>query len=123
MPRAAAIAVMFHFTLFGWLLFRCTRRELLDGVWVDQSLPQIRRVSDRTRAGFCLGAEAAALMAALALFVLPLIAFEWLMDPDREDRGFLDRPGWVPALAHATIAFFVVRYGIQNANAFIYFQF
>ena len=60
---------------------------------------------------------------ALALFVLPLMAIEWFMDPDREDRGFLDKPAWVPVLVHAAIAFFVVRYGVQNANAFIYFQF
>ena len=114
---------MFHFTLFGWLLFRCTRRVLQDGVWVDQSFPQIVEFLTAPARGFAWGPEAQSLALALAVFVLPLIFLEWMMDPDREDRGFLDRPAWVPALVHATIAFFIVRYGIQNANAFIYFQF
>ena len=123
MPRPVAIAVMFQFTLFGWLLFRCTRRVLQNGVWVDQSFPHIIEFLTAPARGFAWGPDAMALTMALALFVLPLLAIEWFMDPDREDRGFLDRPAWAPTLVHAAIAFFVVRYGMQNANTFIYFQF
>ena len=42
---------------------------------------------------------------------------------EREDRGFLDRPSWMLATTYGLLAFFIVRYGVQNASAFIYFQF
>jgi hypothetical protein len=54
---------------------------------------------------------------------MPLLVLEFLLDPEREDRGFLDRSSWVPVAAHAVILFFIFRYGVQNASTFIYFQF
>jgi len=114
---------MFHCTLFGWLLFRSTRGELRSGIWVDQSFSQIIEFLSAPARGFAWGPDCSALFAALALFVLPLLALEWLMDPKREDRGFLHGPAWTPAIAHAAMAFMIVRYGVQQGNAFIYFQF
>jgi len=122
-PRGLAIVAMFHLTLFGWLLFRCTRRELVDGIWIDQSFEQILEFLTAPARGFLWSADATAIVTALALFVVPLAAIEWLIDPKREDRGLYDKPTWVVASVQAVVAFFVVRYGVQNASAFIYFQF
>ena len=122
-PRGLAIVAMFHLTLFGWLLFRCTRRELVDGIWIDQSFEQILEFLTAPARGFLWSADATAIVTALALFVVPLAAIEGLIDPKREDRGLYDKPTWVVASVQAVVAFFVVRYGVQNASAFIYFQF
>jgi D-alanyl-lipoteichoic acid acyltransferase DltB (MBOAT superfamily) len=125
LPRPFAVALMFQFTLFGWLLFRCTRSVFVDGVRVDQSFQQITEFLGALSRGFAWTADATMLVQALALFVGPLLVLESCLDPDprSEDRGFLDRPAWVPVFAHAVLAFFIVRYGVESANAFIYFQF
>jgi len=122
-PRIVAIVTMFHLTLFGWLLFRCTRHELVEGVWVDQSFQQILEFLAAPARGLSWSGDATEIVAALALFVLPLLAIERLIDPKREDRGLYDRSTWVLILVLAAVAFFIVRYGVQNASAFIYFQF
>lgn len=125
LPRPLATIVMFQFTLFGWLLFRCTRGLLVDGVWIDQSFEQILEFLAATSRGFAWTADVSELAFALVLFVTPLIVLEWCLDPEprEEDRGFFTRPAWAPVLAHAVIVFFIVRYGVATANAFIYFQF
>jgi alginate O-acetyltransferase complex protein AlgI len=123
LPRVLSIALMFNATLFGWVLFRSTRRVLVDGAWVDQSFQQIMEFLTAPARGFAWTPEAATLLGTMALFIVPLILIEHFMDPTQEDRGFLNRPAWVPVLVHAVIAFFIVRYGVQEANAFIYFQF
>jgi D-alanyl-lipoteichoic acid acyltransferase DltB (MBOAT superfamily) len=125
LPRPVATAVMFHVTLFGWLLFRCTRGVMVDGVWMDQSFPQIMEFLTSASRGFAWTADTTAIASALVLFVTPLLVLEWCLDPEprQEDRGFFGRPGWAPVLAHAVIAFFIIRYGVASANAFIYFQF
>jgi len=122
-PRSIAIVVMFHLTLLGWLLFRCTRRELVDGVWVDRSFQQILEFLAAPIRGFSWSGDATEIATVLALFIVPLVAIEWFIDPKREDRGLYDRPIWVLVLVQAIVAFFIVRYGVQNASAFIYFQF
>jgi alginate O-acetyltransferase complex protein AlgI len=122
-PKTLAIVAMFHLTLLGWLLFRCTRRELVDGIWVDQSFQQILEFLAAPARGFSWTGDATDLVSALALFVLPLLAIERLIDPKQEDRGIYHRPTWVVGLVQAVVAFFIVRYGVQNASAFIYFQF
>ena len=125
LPRPVAIALMFHVTLVGWLLFRCTRGEMVDGVWVDQSFQQILEFLTAGARGFAWTPAASALAQALALFVGPLLAIEMLLPEDTplEDRGFLDRPWWAGVAVHALLVFFVLRYGVENADAFIYFQF
>jgi D-alanyl-lipoteichoic acid acyltransferase DltB (MBOAT superfamily) len=125
LPRPIAVILMFQFTLFGWLLFRCTRSAFVNGVRVDESFQQITEFLGAAARGMAWSPEATALVQALALFVGPLLAFEWCLDenPRIEDRGFLDRPSWVPVVVHAILAFFIVRYGVENADAFIYFQF
>jgi D-alanyl-lipoteichoic acid acyltransferase DltB (MBOAT superfamily) len=123
MPKTLAIAVMFQFTLFGFLLFRATRRVLIDGVWVDQGLHQVSEFLSAPARGMMWTADASTLLAAAALYILPLLVLEFFLNADREDRGFLDRSSWVPVAVHATVLFFIFRYGVQNASTFIYFQF
>jgi alginate O-acetyltransferase complex protein AlgI len=122
-PKIVAIVAMFHLTLFGWLLFRCTRRELVDSIWVDQSFQQILEFLTAPVRGFSWSGDATAIASTLVLFVGTLLAIEWFIDPKREDRGLYGRPAWMLVLAHAVVVFFVVRYGVQNSSAFIYFQF
>ncbi len=125
MPHALAVAVMFQFTLFGMLIFRCTRGRFEGGVWVDESYQQIVEFLTAASRGLAWTPEAMTLLLALLLFVVPLLGIEALLDPEprREDRGFLDRPVWMAVAVHACLVFFIVRYGVDTANAFIYFQF
>jgi alginate O-acetyltransferase complex protein AlgI len=122
-PRWLAIAVQFQFTLFGWLLFRCTRGELKAGRWDDQSFEQILEFLGAPWRGMMPGPDALALVGILLLYVTPLLLVERLVRFDREDRGFLDRPTWQLVTAYGLLSFLIVRYGVQNATAFIYFQF
>jgi D-alanyl-lipoteichoic acid acyltransferase DltB (MBOAT superfamily) len=122
-PKIVAIFLMFQFTLFGWLLFRCTRVAIIDGMPVDQSFQQLGEMMGSLGRGLGIDAIFLATAGQLVFFGLPLFIFEAMNSRHRLwfplDFGSRARSIVVIAL----MLFLVVRYGVQDANSFIYFQF
>lgn len=110
LSRAVRVAVMFHLTCYGWLLFRATSLEQVIGM--------TRSLADP------LGGYDPELAWRLAPFVLPLLAVQWV----QYLSGRLDFLSfrWLPAEArvvcYSVFAYFVIfRGGVPQS--FIYFQF
>src|SRR5262245_46922873 len=71
--RFGSMLLMFQFTLFGWLLFRCTRR--VEGH--DDSFAQIVEILTAFQNGWGLNLAALQLVSHLALLAVPLLLLEW----------------------------------------------
>ncbi len=122
-PRILAMVIMFHFTLFGWMLFRSTRTVVVGGVPMDQSFSQIAEFISAWSRGLDLEADFWSAFAKIMLFGAPLFLFELLNSKHRLWHPLYFRSRPVSIVICALMLFLVVRYGVQNANSFIYFQF
>ncbi len=122
-PRVLSIPIMFHLTLFGWLLFRCTRTVFVDGVPDDQSFEQIGEFLGAWSRGVGFDADLLTVAMQLALFAVPLFAFELLNAKHRLWHPLYFGSRVRSILISALLLFLIVRYGVQNADSFIYFQF
>ncbi len=71
------VFVMFQFTLFGWLLFRATRRIVgPDGVSRDDSFRQIIEMVGSFQNGWGFSQDAVGLLGSIALYVHPLVGVQ-----------------------------------------------
>jgi len=110
--------LMWHLTLFGWLLFRATRR--VDGR--DESFAQIIEMLCAPANGWT-SPGAGSTLVTLACFAGPLVAMQ-IAQQRRGDPLFvlqLARP-WRAAF-YAALALSMMFWGVQAGSTFIYFQF
>jgi len=121
--RIVAIAVMFQFTLFGWLLFRCTRQTRIDGRLQDDSLRQILEMLSAFRNGWGFDATSLHVFAVIAAFALPLLLVQVFQYRTGNPFVVLTLPRFARAAAVALLLFSWLMWGVQSGNAFIYFQF
>src|SRR5262249_14161187 len=122
--RVGAMVLMFQFTLFGWLLFRCTRRVEVDGLLRDDSRAQVFEMLTSFRNGWGLDAASSlAILLSIVAFGLPLLVMQvlqyWTGDPLCVLR--LPMPARVVIVAGLSVVW--LMWGIQAGDAFIYFQF
>ncbi len=120
-PKPFAWFAMFHFTLVGWTIFRSTRTVLVDGVPDDRSGAQLLELLGSYQNGWFSG-DIGPLALQIAGFGLPLVFLEAWRRDDRRLAALARRPILAPILT-AALAFAALRWGVQDATAFIYFQF
>jgi len=121
--RWISVFIMYQFTLLGWLLFRCTRTELVNGLWVDRSFYQIMEFLGSIFRGFYLDPQFWTLFKDILFFIAPLIFLETLQYLSKDKYIIIRVPSYISIPINAMIIFFLVRYGVQGGDAFIYFQF
>jgi alginate O-acetyltransferase complex protein AlgI len=121
--RIVAIVVMFQFTLFGWLLFRCTRQARIGGRLQDDSLRQILEMLSAFRNGLGFDATSLHIFGVIAAFALPLLLVQVLQYRTGNPFVILTLPRFARALAVALLLFSWLMWGVQSGTAFIYFQF
>jgi D-alanyl-lipoteichoic acid acyltransferase DltB (MBOAT superfamily) len=114
----------YHVTLVGWLLFRATRRVMAAGGQMrDDGVRQILEMIGAWQNGLGFNATSLEMLKTLCFISLPLFIVQWLQHHTRDHYIMLR---W---RAPARIAFFAylgwmwLLYGVQQGNAFIYFQF
>jgi len=124
MVTMVRVFVMFQLTLFGWLLFRATRRSPSpDGTLRDDSLGQILEMLTSMHNGWGFTGESLVLSGQIAFFVLPLMVVQWLQY--RSDNHYV-MSTWSLPVRSAFLGFLSwmwLLYGVQRGTAFIYFQF
>ncbi len=123
LTRWLAIGVMFQFTLVGWLLFRCSRNGLVNGVPTDQSLAQITEFVGAIGRGWSFDAEFWDLVANTAFFVTPMIIVEAFMLVYGTKIVIQRAPRYVGVSITAVLLFMMIVYGVQQGDRFIYFRF
>jgi hypothetical protein len=121
--RLAAMAVMFQFTLLGWLLFRSTRVITVDGRPVDDSFHQIVEMLLSFRNGLGLDGESFHVMAQIAIMCLPLLVVQAIQYRTGDQFVLLRLPRTALAAVVAALALSWMLWGVQSGGAFIYFQF
>lgn len=121
--RALWTAVMFQFTLFGWLLFRCTRTLVIDGRRVDDSFRQIIEMLTAFQNGWGFDLDSLRLLGTIILFCLPLLFVQWGQFRSSDQFFMLQLPVPARAAVLATLSMVWLVWGIQSGDAFIYFQF
>ena len=112
-----------HFTLFGWLLFRATRRIVTPDGSKDDSFNQICEFLAAPSRGLGLTGEAFEYLAQLAFYTLPLIVIQCFQWWSKDHYIVLRWPTPARAVAYALLLFTWVFFGAQVGTAFIYFQF
>ncbi len=121
--RVGAILLMFQFTLFGWLLFRCTRRIEIDGTLRDDSGAQIIEMLTAFRNGWGFDAASLAIVVSIVAFALPLLAMQLFQYRTGDHQCMLRLPMPARALLVAGLSVMWLVWGMQAGEAFIYFQF
>lgn len=117
-----SIGMMFHFTLLGWLLFRSTRTEIIDGLPSDKSLEQIMEFMGAVTRGFYLDTEFWSLFQRVAFLVVPLVLVEVLM-LIYKTKYVLSLPSYIVVPIKVGLLFLFIIYGVQSGDKFIYFKF
>jgi alginate O-acetyltransferase complex protein AlgI len=115
--------LMFQLTLFGWLLFRCTRRIEAQGRMVDDSFRQMVEMMTSFTNGSGFDAASLWLAATILAFCLPLLAVEMVQYRSGDQFFMLKLPVPAQAALVASLIFTWLMWGIQAGTAFIYFQF
>ena len=114
---------MFHATLFGWLLFRCTRRVVANGISRDDSWQQMTEMMTAWSNGLGLDTFSAELLARISMFIAPLLIVEFVQIRAGTQYVLLNWPLPVRALGYALLTLVWLTLGVQTGSAFIYFQF
>ena len=121
--RVGAMALMFQLTLFGWLLFRCTRRVRVDGILRDDSRAQIVEMLTAFRNGWGFDTRALLILLTILAFALPLIVMQVFQYRTGDPLCVLRIPMPARAAIVAGLSVMWLLWGIQTGDAFIYFQF
>ncbi|MBN2172250.1 MAG: MBOAT family protein, partial [Candidatus Krumholzibacteriota bacterium] len=119
----ASRVATFHLVLFGWLLFRSTRRVEGLGISGDDSFRQITELLGAQANGFGLDAASLATAGRILLYVLPLLAMQWWQNRSDDHCVLLKQPWILRSSVYAAMAVFWLLGARQESNAFIYFQF
>lgn len=120
-PSAVAWFSMLHLTVAGFMIFRSTRRGYDAGVRVDESGAQLLELAQGL-VRFTEPQGLAYLLGSIVFFATPMFAIEWWRSRNANlaDLATHSRYGF---LLVGFLVFLVIRWGIQRADAFIYFQF
>ena len=121
--RLGAMMVMFQFTLFGWLLFRCTRRVEVDGFLRDDSRSQILEMLTAFHNGWGVDTASLAILSTIAAFALPLVVMQVFQYRTGDPLWVLGLRMPARAAIVAGLSTVWLLWGIQAGDAFIYFQF
>lgn len=120
-----SIAVMFFFTLVGWVLFRCSGYVAPNGEVVYTPMQQMRlfftQVIDPTL--WQLTSRALADGYAVAFFAAPLVAIELWMQYKRDLLAPMRWPLAARVLLYGFLLTWIVIFGVREPVEFIYFQF
>jgi len=114
---------MFHFTLFGWFLFRASKVEVIDGLPKDESLQWILETLSSVARGLTVDSGFWQLLNSTIFFLFPLLAVEALMWSLETKYIVAKLPVYQTIPLRAGILFLIVVYGVQAGERFIYFQF
>ena len=120
--KGLSIGLMFHATLLGWLFFRSTRTERIDGVPTDRSLEQLMEFFESVTRGFTPNPEFWSLLQSVLFLVVPLILVESLLL--KFQTQYIDEVS--PSIAvpvKVGLLFLLIVYGMQTGSGFIYFKF
>jgi D-alanyl-lipoteichoic acid acyltransferase DltB (MBOAT superfamily) len=123
LSRLWAGLLMFQLTLFGWLLFRCTRRVQDATGSHDDSLAQIIEMLTSFRNGWGFDVVALQLLAQVALLAVPLLLLEWYECRRGNPEITFAWPRWLRVGVTAAMLFSWLFWGVNAGDAFIYFQF
>ncbi|MCI0459325.1 MAG: MBOAT family protein [Gemmataceae bacterium] len=121
--RLWATGLMFQFTLFGWLLFRCNRRVPTATGSYDDSFTQIVEMLTSFRNGWGLDLAALQLLLSVALLAVPLLLLEWYEHRRGNEEVTFAWPRWMRVGVTAAMVFSWIFWGVADGEAFIYFQF
>jgi D-alanyl-lipoteichoic acid acyltransferase DltB (MBOAT superfamily) len=121
--KLVSIFIMYQFTLFGWMLFRCSLFGIENGTWVDHSGQQIILFFHALTRMPLITSAAISMAATIAAFSAPLIAIEYYQIRMKNIYILLKLPRPVFSLILGILIFGLVRFGVQTGGAFIYFQF
>lgn len=121
--KGVSIAVMFHCTLLGWLLFRSTRSEMVDGVLRDQSVDQIMEFMGSVTRDLSPDPVFWSLLENTLFVIWPLFAVEALMLTLNSKYILTRLPSYGAIPIKAGLLFLIVAYGVQTGERFIYFKF
>lgn len=122
-PRPVSWALMFHLTLFGWLLFRCAETAIIDGVYFDNSGQQLWNMLTSVGREATEYSNSTGILMALLLFATPMFVTEYLQHRSQSVIPYFRSSRVLAGLVCGVLAFFYIRYGVQAASSFIYFQF
>ena len=114
---------MFHATLFGWLLFRCTRRVEIDGRLRDDSWNQMIEVLTSLANGVGLDETSWLLLCEIALTIAPLLVIQYFQFRSKNLLIVLDCSLLARICCYSFLLATLLLMGIQSGGAFIYFQF
>ena len=121
--RLFSVLLMFHFTLFGWLLFRCTRQKVIGGHHVDDSWTQMAEMLTSFRNGLGFDTTSAHLLVSIAFFASPLLLIEWFQYRAADDAFVLKLARPLRISIFAALLFSWLIWGVNSGSSFIYFQF
>jgi hypothetical protein len=109
--RAACIAVMFHLTCLGWLLFRA------------DSFSSIQKMLIGLTGSYALTPLAKYMIAFAAFHVLPMLLIEWYVDGENDVDRLATKPWYFQAPVYLYLIAMIVIFQAEGAHEFIYFQF
>src|SRR5262249_25637709 len=107
----------------GWLFFRSTRSEMVDGVLRDQSVDQIIEFLGSVTRAFSPDLQFWSLFENTLFIIWPLFAVEALMLTFNSKYIFTRLPFYGTIPIKAGLLFLIVVYGVQTGERFIYFKF
>lgn len=122
-PKFIAIIIMYNFTLIGWLFFRCNAKQIVGGFTKDLSFIQIQQYFKALFTFSFPIAEYWSQFSIILWCIIPLIIYEIFQYKKNDQYFILKTPSLIQTFILATIAFTLVRFGVQGGESFIYFQF
>jgi alginate O-acetyltransferase complex protein AlgI len=116
--------IMFQFTLFGWLLFRSTRKVVDHDRVFDDSLNQIIEMILSFRNGSGFNFTSLEMFLSIVMYSTPLLFVQWFQY-QKQDHYFMLKWSLIPvtAIMYGVLAFTWLLWGVQTGESFIYFQF
>jgi D-alanyl-lipoteichoic acid acyltransferase DltB (MBOAT superfamily) len=109
--RALRIMLMFHLVCIGWLFFRANT--------LTQALDMLTSIALRPE----WTAACTPIAGMIALYILPLMAFEWWADKQPSEVAYVSSPRLLRGLGYAYAALMLIVFPPPVAHEFIYFQF
>ena len=124
--RTASVKIflMFNAVVFGFIIFRSSRRVMDEGVLRDDSIRQIMEFLTCYRNG--MGGDLASLetLGSILMLSLPLFVIQAFQFRTQDHHFMLEtRSVLAKAMIFSVLAFTWLVKGVQSGDAFIYFQF
>jgi hypothetical protein len=103
--------LMFHLVCIGWLFFRANT--------LTQAFDMLTSIALRPE----WTAACTPIAGMIALYILPLMAFEWWADKQPSEVAYVSSPRLLRGLGYAYAALMLIVFPPPVAHEFIYFQF